>query len=799
MVRWYNIQYTGGKLLTSRWLWVSELVLVLGVLWLSSPVDIIEEVRSPGDINSRFLLGDTRTVGQTFTAIPNLRVLELPVEVEPGAQGPIILHIRRDYFGRDLRSSVIFRPGSGTQTFVFEPINVARGETLMWVLENPHDPDRSISVFREIDGSLYLGGEAYTKGKELAGDFQFKIFGSRPLVTAIPSMLAGATNEFIFLDDGERQALIVGLIVALIAWLFAPRIVQLLRWFLYRPRLTLVLLMVVTFALHITTAKTIPLNNDEGAYLQDALQAQEGFVPVKDFLTKGPVYVYVLSIWTNLVPFAVPFLRLLSTGAWIAGVLLVYRLSRELGLSVGIALTAAALLALSPAAVLLSTPLLLQSISAVLVLGGLLLTIMGAKRENVWFVVVSAICMVAAYLTRASSIPAAVVGLGIILWFSERNRFRLAATYTIVGLLVTGSLFTAATLYMGLEKATVAFNIEALAVSQAREIIETTPEEPIVRWSIESAMVLWSMSPWFIAGVLALPWFLFKYVSRWQTILLLALWLLLASHVWFHLNDMSYFVGALHKVARVLVIFSVILPLFIAAVRWLLDKPAPALSQTQARVLILMLAWILMLGMIYRVWSDFRPNYLLEFLPPLALITAQWGRNIWAAITTRPHRNATRFALGAVVLIAVTGGLAGWRLGLRFPPSGTMDLGALSDIVNEVKTYVPPREPLFTAQSAVTALARRPMIFQYSHSGWYLYERQGLVPTELLQLFFQSPESITSYLDKTVQFILVDRRTQQVYFDTYEERQRILAEDFESIVTVKNGDDTFELYRRKIN
>lgn len=773
-----------------HWFLAAIAVTSLWVLWFMSPVPVIEQVTAPATDNARYFFGDTRTIGQSFVAVPRLHAIEIPLELEQRAQGPLLLHIRRDYFGSDIRTSVVYKPAYGVQQFTFPELSAA-GETLVWILESPNDFDRTAAVYREIDGAGYPVGTAFEKGHALAGDFAFSQMGSHPLIADINRVFPHDFSQSLLVRE-EQNGLIAGILAGLV-------VVGAARFIVLRPGIVLICLAGATLVLHVIAAQHLLFNNDEGAYLQDAFQVWQGLTPVKDFLTKGPVYVYLLAVWSKLVPITVSALRLLSAFFWMACVGLAYWLGRELRLSRAVSLSIAMLLALSPATVFLSTQLLLQTVSVPLTVAALALAVRGARLASSKLVTLSAFFMVCAYLTRATSAAAAVVGLGILLALAGKARWRLALSYAVWGIGIAGVIALLAVAAMGPLKTAVLFNVEATVISQEKQ---STPgaaaPEPFIRVLTQNTDVLWRTSPWFIAGFLTCPWYLMRYRRRLIKIIVLTAWIFGVAQVLFHLNDFSYFISSQYVLNRLLMFTALVGPAVIVGV-WdvTLRRLLPPLPQPQKGAVIMSLVWLGLLTCAYAAWGNFRSNYLLEFLPPLACLTAIAAYQFWQLLTNRSVI-ATRLTLFFSTVLAVAGFVIGWHVSIVLPHSGSMDLGSLEQIVAAVKSHVPVGQPIFTAQSAITALAQRPIMFAYSHSGWYLYERQGLVPARLRQLLFQEPEGVTQYLFTQAQFVVTERRTNEVYFDTYPERKQFLAGHFETVATFPNSNgDAFTLYARK--
>jgi hypothetical protein len=190
---------------------------------------------------------------------------------------------------------------------------------------------------------------------------------------------------------------------------------------------------------------------------------------------------------------------------------------------------------------------------------------------------------------------------------------------------------------------------------------------------------------------------------------------------------------------------------------------------------------------------------LVEFLPPLALL-ASWSLvyvwQFWRHVS--PHWLKQGLIVGVWILIGMSlyqSALIAWRN----PHTGTIDQGSMKQFVRLVQQAVPEHEAIFTAQPLVTALAARPIMFGNSHPGWYREARFGTISEELRDLLFVGPEVVTHFLQEEARFVVLERRTHEIYFDGYPERQEMLRDSFELVGSVANssGGDGLQLYRRR--
>ena len=200
--------------------------------------------------------------------------------------------------------------------------------------------------------------------------------------------------------------------------------------------------------------------------------------------------------------------------------------------------------------------------------------------------------------------------------------------------------------------------------------------------------------------------------------------------------------------------------------------------------------WLALLWVLYREWGSFQQSYWAEFLPPLALLAG------WVFSELRGKVSRTGAAAFSGLLIASL--VWGFAVVTLYPHTGTLELGSLQKVAQEVRENVPEGEEIFTAQPAVIALAQRPIMLGYSHPGWIRAARLKAIPENLRQIYFADEAEITRYLAEQVQFVLREGRTSEIYFDGFPEREEILREQFSLVSEVENDltEEPFQLYMR---
>lgn len=744
------------------------------------PIELRREALAPIDNAARVYFGGSRTVGQSFTPMSGLREIHLPLGWEPDTPlSPLILHVRDQYLGEDIRTSVTFTPEpvGGATIFRFDAITNPP-DSLIWIVEAPHGPTRAAWVYREQDALAFPEGSAFVSGKEVRGNFAFTQVGSRPF------LFAWASGILPDIQLWERQSVLLFIVTAgLFFWLRREKIM------LSVPvQVWLGILVAVTIIFHAWFAQQLPLIIDEGAYLQDAAQTTWTFWPLRDFLTKGPVYVLALKAWGWFTPEGLIGWRMMSAIGWAGVVAFSVVLARRFHLPLPAQFLTGVLMAISPGVVGVTTPLLLQVLSSLFAVAALWSVLRGIQEDRLIFVVLGAGLMTAGFFTRVSTAAAGIAGAVMILLMA-RQRWRMLGVYSLTGLLLTCLVALAAGLAMGIEKTAVLFNLEAVAVGQLQSA-RVGEMEPIIRWSVQAMTVLWRGGIWILAGIAVFPVFLIERLGLRGRFCGVAIWMGVMANALYHLFDMSLTLPTAAPLARVVIITVA----FAVPVIWLLRSLlAPALPWVSGwRWAAVCGVWLVLLGTFYRGWGLYREVYVVEFLPALTLLGAAGLARAWQAYSSR-------FGRAVLVGLAAVSWWHGLSLMVGWPISGTIAPEAIEGIARLVQQHVPVGEEIFTAQPIVAVAGHRPIIRGYSHPGWILYARLNQVPEKLRRVYFSDDDQITHWLESEVQYVMTDPRTNEVYFNYSDERQRILHDRFVLVGEVKNelAEEPFRLYRRR--
>lgn len=792
LVRWYQL----GRYVRNNPLVIVVIIgVVFGLTWLLRPVPTEHVTLAPQGVSDRFYFGGSRVIGQEFAPPRGLAQIRIPLGTTHEIRGPLILHVRQQLDGPDLRRGSVLAVAGETATFDFTPL-INPPLSAFWVLEAPHSTPKSLWAYREKDTTKSVG-TAFTGATKIAGNFGYILVQRLPLLLAWFDPTASEAHWNIAnVAAWEWQSLLFGaLAVALyMGWRRLGRRV-------WSESVLVGLLIGLSIALHVAFAAHLPLVNDEGAYIQDVLQAKTDFMPLRDYLTKGPVYLVLLKIWQQVIPHAVLAWRTFATVSWAGALAAMWLLCRRLELRPPMRLLVIALMALSPAVVAVTTPLLLQTTSVPIVIWAIVAALKGSQENRRSFIILAAFLITIAFFVRVSSVVGglvAILGIG----YYSRHRWSHLFTYVGAGLLIFLLLFVIAIGTVGWQRSLVAINAEALLISSVRgELAQASgTTEPLVRQLTHEARLFWRGAPLLIIGLFTAPLLLVTRRSLRRSIGVLLGLAGILSVVYYHLRDADYLLPASFALAQPTLLITIFGGMMTLAVAFLTSS-----ATTRERInppllfwLPTALVWLALLTFMYVQWGRFRQSYLVEFIPPLGLIGGISLVAGWRALTQiQPAWLSNVLRLTGIFLIAAML-YQGIYMVWQYPHTGSIAQGSLRTFVMKTQQIVPPGAIIFTAQPNVTAFSLRPIVFGNAHPGWYREARLGKIPENLRDLFFVHPNVVTQYLRDEATYVVTERRTNEIYFEGYPERQQLLREYFTKVVSIDSGrgEEPLELYKR---
>lgn len=770
------------------------LFLIVIACYLAAPISYSRIIPAPQGENDRLYFGGAKVVSQEFIPHTGLSEINVPVGSADHPKTPLILHIRKSADSSDIVAIPLFSLQNETAKFRFNPILLPPSR-LVWIIEAPHAAGNSFWTYREQDVTAFPEGHTYQNNRSVKGNIGFSEVWTYPRFAAIiHTFKTSSGHGFAPFEYASAYAGIAALAGAM-----------LLKRRNIAEKTIVLWCIALGIALHIWLALTTPVIIDEGAYIQDILQASHHLLPFRDFLTKGPAYLFILWLWSFIVPHTVVAWRLLSAILWALGTWWFWQLAIEFDLQKRSRLLATAAFGIMPASIALSTPLLLETASIPISLLGLLCIIRSAKKSSWKLAALAGAVFAMAFFVRVTAaIPACIALIALLVFAKKQFKIKLAGAYIATGLLLFGLMFCSSVAIMGIHKASVVVNMEALLISQNRQQnvqVSDAPSDPAFRTIIIQSRLLWRTGVLFVASLFLIPLLL---IDRRRILLSFSIFTALffaCRYVVLTLYDTGFLLPK-HFATSVPFILIIIIgvPLLTAFAAFFYNRTEKMRDHsTQALFVILFLVWLAFSGYAYAKYGRFRQSYLTEFIPQLALffgVGFHFLFTTWSSI--RPVW-LSRLLTGGMLFLMGAGVYQGYAMAEMFPHTGTVDQGSLVRIVSLIQENVPKGDMIFTAQPVATAFSERQIMFGYSHPGWYREAMFGTVSVELRNLLFRTPEAITDYLKHEAEFVLTDSRTNEIYFDGYPERAAILKQDFEEISSTINetAGDTYTLYRRR--
>lgn len=217
-------------------------------------------------------------------------------------------------------------------------------------------------------------------------------------------------------------------------------------------------------------------------------------------------------------------------------------------------------------------------------------------------------------------------------------------------------------------------------------------------------------------------------------------------------------------------------------------------------LIVLIVVWIGSFWAFYKAWGRTpTPFYPLESTPALALASALVIESFLA--WSEKHRQG--LVAGMVCALLFAADLTGSYREIPLQQyRGTVEVPAAKAVGEILTREVPLGEAIFTAQPIFPFLANLPLYGGYTHPGWYLSERAGIIPAEIRRVFLPDFDILVRSVARDVNWIVVDWRTADVYFNggtpVTKEMRDLLEKNFELVAKVPNpASRDIMIYRRK--
>lgn len=602
----------------------------------------------------------------------------------------------------------------------------------------------------------------------------------------------------------------------------------------------LIAIMTASILLHLHLIKTLNVVEDESAYMMDAWQISADVLPFREFgATKGPVFLFLLKGWQLLMGQTLFASRLFTSLLHVISIPLLYFFAQSITQKRFTALLAAALWGLVPAAVSLTTNVIHAPLELVWVLSAATLLVRRPQKKSthIW----AALFFFLAVLTRATAIAFLPLILLLIFWRPSERRSPATSpasgtegtspgvgagprdnrasftpgeeasstpgvvparvrTMSFLTFCLTGALLLAITIAIiyplyGWPKTAFFFNADAILIAEDQQAAYQQVLPSGFTMLFRGLVPLWYEGLALILLAAALPFLSIRAITLPLRLVISCVLVLLAFLAYQPLFDnlAGYWSGpdllSVKQSAQVAFISLAA----IAALALIFPAPKIALRR-QIFVLTAIIVWLAAFIGFYRFWGrDPSPFYILESIPAFCVAAGVALHNI---ISRSRIIGGIAIAIVAASLLPPFAAVSYKQYRGTVSPDAAIAAGAA------IEKHVPPGEAIFTAQPSYAYLGKRPLYKHLTHPGWYLAEQAGIVPTSIRRTFFPDMEDLTRDVEREVNWIVVDWRTNDVYFkEGVEETQGLrdlLANEFAPIAEIPNDvTEPIILYKRK--
>lgn len=217
---------------------------------------------------------------------------------------------------------------------------------------------------------------------------------------------------------------------------------------------------------------------------------------------------------------------------------------------------------------------------------------------------------------------------------------------------------------------------------------------------------------------------------------------------------------------------------------------------------LLPLLWIGGLVIFYLNWIKFHANYLVEFLPPLAIMSGVGAYLSWYRLRGRsafedshPAWSAGQRVLAGCFMVGLL-----WAMYLSnyvtyvYEHTGTFDQSAVEEAAVWAQQNIPKTSTIFTGAAVVPYLSGHRVALDIAHPRWYAYEFTRK-DTERLNTFLPSAEKMLAAY-READWLLLEQQTAFSFLMEYSEIEEGLERDWELVHEVENLSNPLKFYRR---
>lgn len=753
-------------------------------------------------------------VGQTFVALGNnlsAVAVQFATYSNRNNHQPIIFHLRQWQQDRDVRTVTVNAGDLNDNQlyrFSFTPLVDSQGKTFFFFITSPGSKSGdAITVDINSDdpypqGSAYIvhaipGAETQPDVLNRSGkptvDVTFESYHQVPLRLAVIHQIQRTVTDFKTswsqrrADYAQWAYLAIPALVIVILLLLPSSILE--------NHAVLFALIIGAVAWRLVYATHMPATSDEGNYLYDAAALNRGVLAGGDGYVKAPLVVLWISLWQWLLGHTVLAGRLSSL---IAGALTawpLYSLGRELH-SRRAGILAAAIWALAGAPAVATIYVHTQPLALFFGIAGLALLVRSLHHSvplNRYLLLAGALLGLGV-ISRKSILALGLVPLALVI--VERTAWPAKLKHLVmIGLgfgIVVGLFLGWAGAQYGSEGVQEAIGINS--VEDGISANEPSQLEQVRAYSLRG------MTPLFRES---LP-LIFLATTGWGLLLERAwrrkvVWILPLVVFWWAWSFFTNYEGSSVMVFGMRWIWYAMAALILVAV--ITKRAAEPEEDIRWRSLTALVAPLWLGGLIffYMNWIKFHANYLVEFLPPLALLAgigaASWARLFVASTTPAPA--GPWLKRGAVALFVT---ILFWALFLSnyvtytIPHTGQFELSAIQEAAAWARANIPLDQPIFTGAAIIPYVSGHRIALDIAHPRWYAYSFTRENSTRLTT-FLPSVDAMRQAF-RTTRWFLRDQQTGFSFIMEYSDIEKALTTDFITVKGIGNGSNTLTFYQR---
>lgn len=543
-----------------------------------------------------------------------------------------------------------------------------------------------------------------------------------------------------------------------------------------------------SFVLH------MPVSYDEGSYLYDGLNIIYGLVPYQDFLTKSIPFIYSLSIITKFFGNSLFIARYFMVFISFISSIFIYLITKKF-FNQKIAIWASLLFWVFPSIAAYTSVIYTEVLQICLILVSLYLLVLSFQNKKLLYTFLSSIFVSLAFFTRQTSIFFIFASSLLILFSnksSKKKAFKLLLTYLLgIGIFMLVSVsFSVSTI--GFSRTIELLGLGAIDLSIVnkagmsfygnkfiiQKILEVISEASMLSRDAMFMMFITVLSLTSVLNIVINKFtkFSLKHINT-LTIILLAL-LVTIFQSKYAINAPYWYIWFWERISLILLVgtFSYIQIFYSSK---LIDKYFGDYQCSKY----LMWLWIIGLSGTYALWIKFRSAYLIEFFPPIVILSALTLERLSALVSQQKSiMFSNRFVIKTMfVLLLITSFFYSYEWNYKMPSMGVYNYDSIERVVTFLKENSEENDEILTASLIFPYLSGNRVPFSISHPSWYGY---NYINEADLLLYFPPFNEFENYVkNNKTKYIVSDNYTSASYFKRYPNFSKYVDDNYTIVLT----------------